>query len=161
MFVYIARHAWAGHYGDEGDWADDSERPLTREGIERYRRVLARLRHAGMQPRSIATSPYVRCRQTADLVAEVCGGTVEEVEALALGAELEPLLRWTAGCDAGDVCWVGHNPDVGRLAALLIGHGDSGIRFAKGSVAAVQFYGDVSPGIGELNWHTTAKLLGE
>lgn len=161
MFVYIARHAWAGHYGDEGPWGDDGERPLTADGIERYRRVLARLRDGGMQPEWIATSPLTRCRQTAELVAEVCGGQVEEVEALALGADLEPLLEWTAERAAGDVCWVGHNPDVGRLAAVLVGRGDSCIRFAKGSVAAVRFYGDVAPGLGELYWHTTAKLLGE
>lgn len=161
MFVYIARHAWAGHYGDEGDWADDSERPLTPEGIERYRRVLRRLRDGGMEPAAIATSPYTRCRQTAELVAEVCGGEVVDLEALALGAELGPLVEWTNEQQGADVCWVGHNPDVGRLAAALVGQGDAAVRFAKGSVAAVRFYGDVAPGMGELYWHTTAKLLGE
>ncbi len=160
MYLYIARHAWAGHYGDPGDWGDDSERPLTAQGIERYRRVVEKLAERGMQPAAIATSPYVRCRQTAELIAEACGGDVEELEALAIGSELALLLEWTHQQQAGDVCWVGHNPDVARLAAAMIGDATSAIRFAKGSVAAIRFYGAAEVGLGELYWHATAKLLG-
>ncbi len=160
MFLYIARHAWAGHYGDPGPWGDDSERPLTPEGIERYRRVVETLADRGMRPTAIATSPYTRCRQTADLIAEGGGGQVEELEALALGSELAPLIQWSHEQQGQDICWVGHNPDVGRLAAALVGDASSAIRFAKGSVAAIRFYGDVEVGLGELYWLTTAKLLG-
>lgn len=161
MFLYIARHAWAGHFGDAGDWGADSERPLTADGVERYRCVLAKLSKAGMRPQVIATSPLVRCAQTAKLIAEVCGGAVTELEALALGAEMTPLLDWTHQQTADQICWVGHNPDVGRLAAAMVGDGDTAVRFAKGGVAAIRFYGDPAPGMGDLHWLATAKLLGE
>lgn len=157
MFLFIARHAWAGSFGDPA-WPDDFERPLTAEGIDRYRRVLAKLIQRGFAPTAIATSPYVRCRQTADLIAEATGGEVTEVESLAIGAELEPLLDWTHHQSAEGVCWVGHNPDVQLLTAAMIGGGD--VRFAKGAIASVRFYGDIAPGMGELYWHATAKLLG-
>ncbi|WP_145245113.1 SixA phosphatase family protein [Aeoliella mucimassa] len=160
MYLYVARHAWAGHYGDPGDWGDDSLRPLTTEGIERYRQVLKRLRSADMSPTVIATSPYTRCLQTAELIAEVCGGDLVELEALALGAELDELVAWSNEQNVDHVCWVGHNPDVQHLTASLVGDGYGSIRFAKGSVAAVRFYGDIEPGQGELYWHATAKLLG-
>lgn len=160
MYLYIARHAWAGHYGDAGPWGDDSERPLTAEGIERYRQVLAKLVDRGMRPTTIATSPYVRCRQTADLIAEASGGVVEDLEALALGSELLPLLNWSNKHYGQDICWVGHNPDVEHLAAAMIGDSDSRIRFAKGSIAAIRFFDKVEAGAGELYWHATAKLLG-
>lgn len=161
MFLYIARHAWAGHFGDSGDWGDDSQRPLTAEGIERYRRMLAKLSQAGMRPQKIATSPLVRCTQTAELIAEVCGGEVVELDALALGAEIVPVVEWTHQQDADKICWVGHNPDVGQLAAILIGDGEAAVRFAKGGVAAIRFFGDIYPGLGDLCWLATAKLLGE
>lgn len=162
MFIYIARHAWAGHYGDPG-WPDDSLRPLTPDGIERYQRVVEQLSGRGFAPERIVSSPYVRCAQTAELIADGIGAAVEVdyLEDLAPGARLEPLLDWTARADADSVCWVGHNPDVERLTSQLIGDGFLGIRFAKGSVAAVRFDGSPpEPGEGTLVWHATAKLLG-
>jgi phosphohistidine phosphatase SixA len=161
MFVYLARHAWAGQSGDPG-WADDSLRELTPEGIERYIRVIQSLSSRGFTPRRIATSPYTRCRQTAKIIARYVtpGATIDELEALEPGSDLHSLVEWTTNQEGLDVCWVGHNPDMPRLAAALLDTGPANLRFAKGSIAAVRFYGDVEPGAGELNWHVTAKLLG-
>ena len=64
MILYVIRHAWAGHYGDPA-WPDDSQRPLTDEGRQRFARVVAELVKRGFAPQRIATSPLVRCRQTA------------------------------------------------------------------------------------------------
>lgn len=160
MKLYLARHAWAGHFGDPG-WPDDSQRPLTAEGVERYRRVVGALAERGFAPERIATSPYVRCAQTAELIAEATGAPVEPVDELACGARLEPLVAWTNATGLESVCWVGHNPDVERLLARLIGPGAAAVRFAKGSVAAVRFEEvEVAPGEGVLEWHVTAKALG-
>ena len=68
MFLYIARHAWAGEHGDPR-WPDDSLRELTPDGIERYTKVVKALADRGFSPDRIATSPYTRCRQTADIIA--------------------------------------------------------------------------------------------
>jgi phosphohistidine phosphatase len=162
MLIYIARHAWAGNYGDP-NWPDDSQRPLTAEGIERYRNVVAALAARDFAPERIATSPYVRCVQTAELIAAglELSSAIDELEELAVGAELEPLLQWSVTTGAESVCWVGHNPDVERMTASLIGEGFASLRFAKGSVAAIRF-DDETPRVGEgtLLWHATAKLLG-
>jgi phosphohistidine phosphatase len=162
MFIYIARHAWAGERGDPR-WPDDSLRELTDEGIERYTKVVKALADCGFEPEIIATSPYTRCRQTAEAIAECVAGRpeIEELEALEPGSDLEPLIEWTNEQNGANVCWVGHSPDVERLAAELVGDGTGRIRFAKGAVAAIAFEGDtVNAGGGELHWLATAKLLG-
>ena len=55
---------------------------------------------------------------------------------------------------------MGHSPDVEWLAAALIGDGTTRVRFAKGSIAAINFEDDIAPGNGELCWLVTAKSLG-
>lgn len=159
--LYIIRHAWAGHFGDP-DYPDDRKRPLTEEGRERFCRVVDTLAERGFQPRVIATSPLVRCRQTADLIDQIVRGNprVVELDALRPGSDLDEMMRWTNRQDFGDVAWVGHAPDVGQMAADLIGHGASRLRFAKGAVAAIQFTGKIARGDGELRWLLTAKMLG-
>jgi phosphohistidine phosphatase SixA len=161
MYLYIARHAWAGEFGDPR-WPDDSLRELTPEGAERYMHVVTALATRGFAPARIATSPYARCRQTADLIAKYIDGdpTIEELEDLEPGSHMEPVLEWTAAQNGADVCWVGHSPDVERYAAALISDGSAGVRFAKGAVAAIRFEGHAAVGEGELYWLATAKSLG-
>jgi phosphohistidine phosphatase len=161
MFIYIARHAWAGERGDPR-WPDDSLRELTPDGIDRYTKVVKALADRGFEPARIATSPYTRCRQTADIIARQVNGSpdIDELDALEPGSELEPLLEWTNRHADRDACWVGHSPDVERLAAALIGDGDACLRFAKGTVAAIGFGEQAIAGAGELYWLVTAKSLG-
>ena len=69
---------------------------------------------------------------------------IDELEAFEPGSELEPLLEWSRNAQGdADVCWVGHSPDVERLAAALIGDGSARIRFAKGAVAAIGFEDEI------------------
>jgi phosphohistidine phosphatase len=161
MLLYIARHAWAGERGDPR-WPDDSLRPLTAEGIERYTAMLRLLAERGFAPARLATSPYVRCRQTADVIAKCVrpGPEIEETAALEPGSDLEALIEWTNAQNGSDVCWVGHSPDVEGLASALIGDGGGNVRFAKGAVAAIEFHGPIGEDAGELRWLVTAKVLG-
>jgi phosphohistidine phosphatase len=161
MIIYIVRHAWAYHHGD-ARWPDDSQRPLEVKGAKRFRRVVERLAEGGFDPAIVATSPYVRCRQTADIVAEHVSGSPEvvELDALKPGSDFEALVDWTRRQDGESVCWVGHAPDVGRLAAALVSDGDASLRFAKGATAAIGVDGTVGRESGELCWLATAKMLG-
>lgn len=161
MFIYIARHAWAGERGDPR-WPDDSLRELTPEGMERFAKVVRALVARGFEPERIATSPYARCRQTAEIIAKLARGkpTIEELAALEPGSDIGTLIEWTAAQDGANVCWVGHSPDVEDLAAELVSDGGAHLRFAKGAVAAVGFDDELTPGSGELHWLITAKVLG-
>ena len=161
MFIYIARHAWAYDFGDPR-WPSDSERELEPEGAERYMRLVQTLAERGFAPEIVATSPYARCRQTADIIARHTEHRPEvvEVEALAPSSDFEALCRWSLQTGFAQICWVGHAPDVGNMTAALVGNHHANIRFAKGTVAAVRFDSDLAYGAGELHWLTTAKSLG-
>jgi phosphohistidine phosphatase len=161
MILYIVRHAWAGEHGDPS-YPDDRLRPLTSEGKKRFRRVARVLADRGVLPKVIGTSPLVRCKQTAQVLAENLKGhpKVVELDALAPGSNLGALAVWTNEQQVESVAWVGHAPDVGKLTAGLIGEKPSAIHFTKGACAAIEFRDDVAPGRGTLLWLVTAKLLG-
>ena len=160
MILYIIRHAWAGESGDPR-YPDDRLRPLTADGRERFKCVVKALARRRFAPSVLATSPLVRCRQTADIAAEHISrrAKVVELEALQPGSDLLALIRWTKEQSEEEIGWVGHAPDVSRLAANLVGGAAGGLRFAKGSVAAIHFEGGIEPGGGQLHWLVTAKML--
>jgi phosphohistidine phosphatase len=161
MILYIVRHAWAEDR-DETRWPDDSLRPLTEEGEQRFAKMLKRLADAKFWPDIIVTSPFLRCVQTAELIAKRVKDRpkIEQLPALAPGSNLQSLVEWTAQLAESDVAWVGHAPDVEHLAAELIGNGDAAIHFKKGAIAAIRFEGPVELRRGELQWLASAKLLG-
>lgn len=160
--LYIIRHAWAEERGEA--WPDDNQRPLTEEGRERFARMVKLLADRGFAPELIATSPLVRCRQTAQIVAKHVSGKPKVVERPELepGSDLEGIVQWTCreADDREEVAWVGHAPDVNHMAAILVGDGTGMIHFAKGAVAAIRFDGPPTPHQGELCWLVTAKILG-
>jgi len=159
--IYIARHAWAGDFGDPR-WPDDSRRELDPEGAERYMRVVQTLAQRDFAPQVIATSPYARCRQTADLISRYTPHQPKVVELAALkpGSDFEALVQWSRESGNDRICWVGHAPDVGFLAAMLVGDPSANLRFAKGTVAEIRFSEKIGPGAGDLYWLATAKSLG-
>jgi phosphohistidine phosphatase len=163
MELYIFRHAWAGQFGDP-QWPDDSKRPLTEKGKKRFALVADVLAGRGVEPTLIAASPMVRCRQTADILADQMDGRAEIVEREDLLPEgsFEKLWQWTVEQSERheQIAWVGHCPQVNEYAALLIGLSNGSIRFSKGAVAAIRFEAEPKPGTGELQWLATAKILG-
>ncbi len=161
MLLYIVRHAWAEER-DDGRWPNDDLRPLTGEGKKRFAKVARRLVNAGVRPTIVATSPLIRCRQTADILLKELPSDTQlvELDALRPGSNLDELIAWTAE-QPGDVAWVGHAPDVGDLTAALIGDATASIRFAKAATAALEFAGPPARDKAQLNWLATAKVLGE
>ncbi len=161
MELFIMRHALAGD-PDPIRWSDDALRPLTAEGETRFAAMVETLAKRDFSPTIIATSPLVRCRQTAEIVSKSLPlkPTVVELEALAPGADLTQILTWTCSLPDKSIAWVGHAPDVTLLTAAMIGDGSAGIRFKKGAVACIRFEDLIHRGRGELLWLATAKLLG-
>ncbi|HEX4000591.1 MAG TPA: histidine phosphatase family protein [Pirellulales bacterium] len=162
MILYIVRHAWAGEH-DEKRYPNDDLRPLTADGKKRFAKMLDRLSGAKIRPTWIATSPLVRCRQTADILAEHLAKTPEITELVALrpDSDLGEVLAWAGRRkDDEQIAWVCHAPAVTDLAAALIGDGSASIRFAKGAIAAIRFEGPLERNAGELAWLANAGMLG-
>ena len=157
--LYIIRHA-AAEERDRDRWPDDGQRPLTEKGASRFRKLMKRLAKHGVAPTLIASSPLLRCRQTAEIVQAVIASQAEVVprDELAPGSDLDGILA-RSGQHDGDLAWVGHAPDVGELAADLIGGGAATLQFAKGSVAAIEFDGPPQRAAGRLLWLVQPKLI--
>ncbi len=161
MKLYIVRHGLAGEHGDP-KYADDRLRPLTDEGRKRFAATVQSLAKSGVDPKFIASSPLIRCRQTAEILVENLPGRPKliELDALAPGSDLPAMIEWTNRMSGSDVAWVGHAPDVSDMVSKLTGLDAANVRFAKGAVAAIEFDDEVESGRGELCWLVTAKVLG-
>ena len=161
MLLYIVRHAPAGQHGDPR-YPDDSLRPLTDKGRKRFGRLVKKLTKRDFAPTLIATSPLVRCRQTAQVLHDRLNGEAKliELSELAPGSELASLISWTNTQQAARVAWVGHAPDVDRHIAGLVAAGGRIVALGKGAIAAIDFPATMSAGEGELLWLVSPKLLG-
>ena len=163
MDLFIIRHAWAAER-DDSAYPDDSLRPLTAAGRDRFAQMVEALVPRGLAPQLIVTSPMLRCVQTAEVLAAALGERTKVVQRKELlpGGDPKHLLAGTEKHAAGldQVAWVGHAPDVGYLAAALIGLDDGWMDFKKAAIAALRFAGPPELGRGQLQWLVTAKILG-
>ncbi len=163
MDLFIIRHAWAAQRSDTA-YPDDSLRPLTDKGCERFARMVEALVPRGLKPHLIVTSPMLRCVQTAAILAKAIGEKTKVIERKELlpGGDPKHLLAGTEKHASGldQVAWVGHAPDVGYLAAALLGLDNGWLDLKKGAIAALAFPGSPELARGELQWLVTAKVLG-
>ena len=163
MDLFIIRHAWAAQRGDAA-YPDDSLRPLTVEGHNRFARVVEALVLRGLAPQLIMTSPMLRCLQTAEILAKTLGKKTQVIEEKELlpGGDPKYLLAATEEHASGfdQVAWVGHAPDIGYLVAALIGFDNGWFDLKKGAIAAIGFPASPELGRGDLQWQVTAKILG-
>ena len=121
----------------------DGRRSLTPEGRQRTDAVLQRLLELGLACDLLLSSPYTRARQTAEL-ARLAGlaPDLELAAALAPEGESWSLLQlWLADTSPRPgwrrLALVGHEPDLGQLAARLIGAPSGAITLKKAGVALV------------------------
>lgn len=141
------------------DWkGSEFERPLTDEGLERTRAVAKALKkEKKLELAQVWTSPLVRAKQTAEIVADVLGVNVFESRALEPGARLKVLEKALQKDALPDpVLLVGHEPDFGMLVGELTGDG-LGRPFKKAGVAYLT--GGFNAGGMKLNWHLAPKDL--
>ena len=159
--LYLVRHAIAAKRGKE--WPDDTKRPLTKRGISRFRECVTGLRELEAAVDEIFTSPLVRAKQTADLLAAGMDRNppVKILEALAPGHTAKNLMTQLAkAAKRRRIALVGHEPDLGELAAHLIG-ANRAIPFKKGGVCRVDVESLTSRSAGTLIWFVGPKVLRE
>ena len=157
--LYLVRHGVAAERGKE--WPDDSKRPLTTDGIARLRRSARGLNAIGVSFDQIVTSPLVRTRQTADVLAEELKGKPPIVTADALapaGSSAAVMQELAKHVRLARVALVGHEPNLGELAAQLIG-ARTPIEFKKGGMCRIDFDTLPPKGGGMLRWFHTPKML--
>lgn len=159
--LYVVRHAVA-HKRDAERWPDDSERPLTPEGEERFRQTAGELAEIVPNVTAILSSPLARSWRTAEILSEA--GWPEPVACEELEPEYPPhkvvaVLEGFAERSWESVAVVGHRPGMHEMVSYLL-TGDAGgarIRIKKGGVVCLRF--EDEPGTASLRWLLTPKVL--
>jgi phosphohistidine phosphatase len=131
MRVHLCRHAEAA------PGAPDELRQLTSAGALAAAALGTRLATEEPRPAVVLTSPLVRARQTAEILAEALEVRVLVDTRLAPGASAADLRAAVHGLEEPVVA-VGHQPDCSEIAEVLTGER---VGFAPGGVLAL----DVAP----------------
>jgi phosphohistidine phosphatase len=159
LTVYLVRHAIAAERGD--DWPDDAKRPLTPDGMTRFKEAARGLVEMEVVVDAVLTSPLVRARQTAEILAAVLPGDppIVEMAALAPGAAVKTVVDELGKQGRRRrLALVGHEPGIGELAGRLVGAANP-IPFKKGAACRIDFNGPPSEGPGMLRWFAPPKIL--
>jgi phosphohistidine phosphatase len=159
--LYLIRHGVAAERGD--DYPDDSKRPLTNGGISRLRKEAKALDGLGVAFDHIITSPLVRTKQTADVFAELLKSkpSVSQSDALSpAGTSAAVIQELAKHMRKGRIAIVGHEPNIGELAARLIG-ARMPLEFKKGGICRIDFEVFPPKGVGQLRWFVTPRMLRE
>ena len=142
MNLFLLRHGVAVER-DEFDYAKDAARPLTPKGKKQLHTVAAALRALGLGFDGLWSSPLVRARQTAEILA----ADLKLQKRLAFTDELKPggdakkLVQRIEGLKKapGNVLLVGHEPDLSELISLLVtGNHGGGFALKKGGLAKLE-----------------------
>ena len=157
--LYLIRHGLAAEKGPA--FPDDSKRPLTSRGIAALRKEAKALNELGIGFDLIVSSPLVRTRQTAEALAGSMHGTPAIVLSDALapaGTPAAVIQEIGRHARSARMALVGHEPNMGELAAHLIG-ARSRMPFKKGAICRIDFVALPPGGIGELRWFLPPKVL--
>jgi len=122
MDIYIIRHAIAVDRGTP-EYEDDSQRPLTEKGKKKMRQIASGLRALGVDFDLILSSPYVRAKETAEILADVFKTKAD----VAFSENLVPMgdpdlliAEMNEKYSANSVALVGHEPFLTALIGLLV-----------------------------------------
>jgi len=123
MEIYLLRHGLAVERGTAGFEADEA-RPLTPKGRRQLRKIAAAMKKLDLRFDLILSSPLLRAKQTAEIIAIALKlkKHLQYSNALAPGGEAEHLLRQLHRLKPSPetLLLVGHEPDLSRLVSLLV-----------------------------------------
>ena len=157
--LYLVRHAIAAERG--ADYPDDSKRPLTSEGISRFRKEAKALAALDVDVDQIISSPLVRAKQTAEILAQAVPSqpSIEMSDALApAGTPAAVFQELAKHMRKARIALVGHEPNIGELAARLIGS-RTPVEFKKGAICRIDFEVFPPKGHGHLRWFLPPRVL--
>lgn len=161
MNLYLVRHAVA-HGRDPERWPDDSRRPLTPEGEEKFRAAARGLEELVSRVERVLSSPFDRAWRTAEILSDQSGWSIpEELPELEPDPPPHKILAALGDPGTDSVALVGHRPSLHELASYLLCGTSEGldVRIKKGGVLCVRFDGPPAPGAGKLQWLVSPKVL--
>ena len=122
MKIYLIRHSDAVEQGTPG-YEDDRLRPLTEKGCNKTKKIASALKGLGVKPDKIVSSPYIRAKQTAEILAK----KLKYKQELAFSDLLVPMgnVENIIGeinekYSVGELVLVGHEPCFSMLIGTLV-----------------------------------------
>lgn len=162
MKIYLVRHSNAVDQGTPG-YEDDSLRPLTEDGRDKIKKIASALRKLGLKPDLIVSSPYLRARQTAEILAKV----LKYKQELAFSDALIPMGNAdniigeiNEKYNVDELVLVGHEPCLSSLISTLgSGNPNLAIDIKKGGVCCLSSDNLHIERKAVLEWLLTPKIL--
>jgi phosphohistidine phosphatase len=158
MNLILLRHAKAM---EREEWkkksADDSKRPLTQEGIDKFKLSLNGLNKILPKFDSILSSEFNRCRETAELFSQAFKQTFVIDSLLNHGGS--PFLIWKKlqGFEGQTVVLIGHEPELSQLASFILDKPADHFYLKKGGALLIEnvFHRP------HLKWHYSNRFFRE
>ncbi len=163
MNLFVLRHGIAVEPGTPG-YAKDSDRPLLPKGERRLWQVAEAMEAMEISFDLILTSPFIRARRTAEIIAEAFNARKK----LECCSELEPdgsgkkLIQFLNGLQPSpnDVLLVGHEPYLSGLISLLAsGEEISAVTMKKGGLCKLSSDSLKPSRCATIEWLLTPKQM--
>jgi phosphohistidine phosphatase len=155
MELYFLRHGIAQ---DHAPNLHDADRELVPAGRAKIQQLAQKLSLWEVAPGMIYSSPRVRARQTAEIVADYGGFPMQISPLLDFEFNAAALQTLVDQHGPGDsLLLVGHEPSFSETISYIIGGGN--ITLKKGGLAKVELFSQ-HPLHGSLGWLLAPKVLG-
>lgn len=158
MNLILVRHAKAE---DRLNWkGPDSSRPLTEKGIKHFRQMMDKFSPRIPKPDMIVSSSFLRAKQTAELLSSIWDNQEiilsEALECMRPLEEKMHLIQEVQKHGLNTVYFVGHEPDLGRLASAILTKSETSFfHLKKGGMISID-----NPNFNPtLLWHIHRKLI--
>ena len=164
MKIYLIRHSNAVDPGTSG-YEDDSLRPLTEKGRDKMNKIASALKRLEVKPNLIVSSPYVRARQTAEILAKVLKYKQELTfsDALVPMGNADNIIgEISEKYNVDELMFVGHEPCFSTLiGTLTAGDPDLAFNLKNGGVCCLSADNLLTERKAVLEWLLTPKILTE
>ena len=162
MKIYLIRHSNAVDPGTPG-YEDDNRRPLTDKGRDKMKEIASALKKMDLKPNLIVSSPYVRARETSEILAKVLKYKKEPVfndTLVPMGSADEIIGEINEKFSVDELVLVGHEPCLSVLiGTLTAGNPDLAIDLKKGGVCCLSTDDLRTERKAVLEWLLTPKIL--
>jgi len=140
MNLYLMRHAIAEER-DSSLYPDDSQRPLSAPGRRKMVKIASGLKELGLGFDLILSSPYLRARETAEVMAKRFGlkdHLIFTDHLSPLGHADQLIAEIREQHNVKHLLLVGHEPTLSSLASMLLaGNGSVEITMKKGGLCCL------------------------
>ncbi len=159
MDVFLMRHGEADDIG--GKIKSDFDRPLTKDGIAIMEDEAEGMKKLGLRFNVILSSPLIRAKETAQIIAESLGYSRKITICDALGipsSTVDLMTHFKEFQNDYKILLVGHMPGIGKLAGFFTGQKIE-LSFKKGSMCKIEVEQLVPTVRGDIKWLLTPRQL--